>query len=449
MTSLRFFAFAAAPMLALPAAAQRWIQLRPNLTPVAREAHAMATDVSRQRVVMAGGTGSSGETLEWDGQNWTLIKGSLPKLLYSKMSFDVRRRRCVLFGGHIGGLRQDATYEWDGKAWTKASPKVSPSARFGGGQAYDWVRGVTVHFSGLDSPSSYAADTWVYDGSTWRRVATTGPQARIYPTMCYDIKRQRCVLFGGYALKDLGDTWEWDGVAWKKITTKNAPIGRWGHTMVYDAKLGKVVMFGGYSSKTQRHHNDTWVYDGKDWVRNLTSTLPVARRGHWAAYDSVNNRTLMFGGKVGGSETWHFDGTPGAEYRAYGSGCAGTAGTPTLAAASGLLPWINRTFVAEVTNLPKTAPVAMFLGFSDKNWGALKLPFPLDGIGAKGCSLLTGMELLSVLVNSNGTAKLSVPLPNDAKLVGAQWYQQALVLDPKANAFGVTFSNGAAAKVGY
>ena len=447
MTPVPFSVFSAAALLALPLCAQRWIQRTPSPTPVGREAHAMASDSTRQRVVMCGGTGSSGETLEWDGKKWTTISGSLPKLLYSKMSFDSRRNRCVLFGGHVAGFRQNATYEWNGKTWTKASPKASPSARFGGGQAYDQQRGVTLHFSGLEG-QVYARDTWAYDGTTWRQVSTSGPLARVYPAMCYDVRRKRCVLFGGYALKDLGDTWEWDGTAWKQIVTKTAPPARWGHVMVYDAKLGKVVMFGGYRSKTRKHQNDTWVFDGSDWVRALTSSAPVARRGHAAAYDAVNGQTLLFGGNSGDSETWQFDLTPGAAYRSYGLGCRGTAGVPKLSAASGLLPWINRTFVAEVTNLPSAAPVAMFLGFSDSSWGSIKLPLKLDGFGATSCSLLTGMEILTALVNSNGVAKLNVPLPNDSKLVGLAWYHQAIVIDPAANALGATFSNGAAARIG-
>lgn len=430
-----------------PLVAQTWTQLKPTNVPGSRSAHVMANDFSRRRVVMCCGSGSAGETFEWDGKDWTKIAGTLPQLLYPTMSYSVAQNRTVLFGGRIGSTRQNTTYEWDGKTWTTITTANSPSTRYGACQAYDWGRRVTVMFSGLDG-NPYSPETWEYDGKDWKLVASTGPKGRIYPAMCYDFRRQRCVMFAGYSLADLSDTWEWDGKTWKQIQTNTTPPQRWGHIMVYDFNRGTVVMYGGYTSSSSQYYDDTWTYDGSDWTQLSPATKPAGRRNFAGAYDNVNGKTLIYGGSIGPSETWSFDLGYPALYTPYGSGCTGTAGTPSLAAASGSLPWINSTFTAEVKNLPPTAPVAMFLGTSRTSWGPINLPFKLDALGATGCALLTGFEFATVVVSSGGTAKLSLPIPNDSNLLGAGWFQQALVIDPKANAFGASFSNGAAAVIG-
>jgi hypothetical protein len=166
------------------------------------------------------------------------------------------------------------------------------------------------------------------------------------------------------------------------------------------------------------------------------------------AYDGNNAGGLLFGGSAGGDETWVLSYGSPATYVAYGQSCTGTAGSPTLGAASGSLPWINSAFGIELTKIPATSPAVLVFGISDQSWGAIPLPLKLDGLGMTGCWLNASVEVLFVMSNNAGTATITLPLPNDLNLVGARFYNQGLVLDPPANSAGLTTSNGAAATIG-
>jgi hypothetical protein len=49
--------------------------------------------------------------------------------------------------------------------------------------------------------------------------------------------------------------------------------------MAYDAARGQVVLFGGYDGSG--YLNDTWVWDGTNWVQKFPATVPrLARARH-------------------------------------------------------------------------------------------------------------------------------------------------------------------------
>ena len=65
-----------------------------------------------------------------------------------------------------------------------------------------------------------------------------------------------------------------------------------------------------------------------------------------------------------------------------------------------------------------------------------------------GCTLYSSGEVFIPLPNAAGTASLTLPIPNNAALVGGVFYNQAIVVDPPANSFGLTWSNAGAGTVG-
>ena len=92
------------------------------------------------------------------------------------------------------------------------------------GAAYDAKRGMLVVFGG-SGPDGYFGDTWGWDGSTWTRLAETGPAPRVMGAMAWDARREVIVMFGGrngWPDGDLNDTWEWDGTRWREITPPSA-----------------------------------------------------------------------------------------------------------------------------------------------------------------------------------------------------------------------------------
>ena len=82
----------------------------------------------------------------------------------------------------------------------------------------------------------YLGDTWEWDGTSWRRVANSGPEARTNHAMAYDGARGVTVLHGGNTRR--GETWEWDGNSWALRATGGVQFG----TMDYDSARAVTVL---------------------------------------------------------------------------------------------------------------------------------------------------------------------------------------------------------------
>lgn len=224
------------------------------------------------------------------------------------MAYDSAREVVVFFGGmHSVSLPQSDTWEWNGTDWLLHSPANKPSARANHGMAYDSVRGVTVLFGGDDRGSAFWGDTWEWDGVDWtRQLPAAAPPARSGHAMAYDSAREVTVLFGGkYFSTTTNDTWEWNGVDWIQRLPAQQPPAQSGHAMAYDAGRGVTVMVGG---------GETWEWNGVDWTQHIPATNPPARAEHAMAYDNARAMTLLLGGNSGGTygtyydDTWEWDG---------------------------------------------------------------------------------------------------------------------------------------------
>ncbi|HKQ97094.1 MAG TPA: kelch repeat-containing protein, partial [Candidatus Polarisedimenticolia bacterium] len=69
-----------------------------------RNAHAMAYDSARERVVLFGGADAErvrNDTWEWDGVAWTQVAATgPPPRTFPSMVYDETRRVALLFGGN-------------------------------------------------------------------------------------------------------------------------------------------------------------------------------------------------------------------------------------------------------------------------------------------------------------------------------------------------------------
>jgi hypothetical protein len=320
-----------------------WTQ-KQDIGPRARIGHAMTYDVTRRRVVLFGGDSLSnalfGDTWEWDGDSWTQVEDIGPSArVFHAMAFDATRSRTVLFGGRDqGGLLGD-TWEWVGENWTQVSDS-GPSPRRGHAMAFDRNRRRIVLFGG--DADGRLNDTWEWDGNEWVQQADSGPSARIHPAMAYDNGRNRLVLFGGAAQDaGLGDTWEWDGTAWTE-ESDFGPDPCAGGAMVF--KGSRIALFGGIASiavpppQPAALFNRSWEWDGRHWTARQDMG-PGVRVFHAMAFDESRSRVVLFGGSVmaigseGGaaglrSDTWEqFE-----EGASSGTGPGTGTGTPVIAA---------------------------------------------------------------------------------------------------------------------
>lgn len=134
-------------------------------------------------------------------------------------------------------------------------------------------------------------------------------------------------------------------------------------------------------------------------------------------------------------------------WQAIGAGCMGTNGIPTLSL--GAPARVGSSYALGVNHMPSTPGLwAMALGFSIEFFtGIGPLPIELGFIGAPGCQLLVDAPAREFAFHGGNTAQFTLAIPNNPSFVGIEFANQAWVLDPFANALGVTFSNGCMARI--
>ena len=72
----------------------------------------------------------------------------------------------------------------------------------------------------------------------------------------------------------------------------------------------------------------------------------------------------------------------------------------------------------------------------------------LGSIGMPGCSLQVSADWFFPVLNFTGRGSVGFDIPDDDSLMGASFYNQGLVVDPRANVFGATVSNGGEGRIG-
>jgi len=235
--------------------------------------------------------------------------GAPPLRANASMVYDGATGMTVLFGGYNGSYLQD-TWTWNGSAWTKLSPVLSPTPREGAAIAYDATNRDVVLFGGVGA-GGRLADTWTFDGTNWTLLAATGPSARSESAMAYDATTHNVVLFGGATNGGpVADTWVWNGTSWSSPSLATpGPAARSNESMAYDALTHSVVLFGGRGVSTAL--GDSWTWDGTAWTKSSVAS-PPARYGAPLVFDAAAGDLVLFGGSDGSSiqsDTWIFNGT--------------------------------------------------------------------------------------------------------------------------------------------
>jgi len=132
-------------------------------------------------------------------------------------------------------------------------------------------------------------------------------------------------MFGGEtddrAPVAMNDTWLWNGSDWIQQQPGNAPSPRSDAAMVFDRASSELILFGGTHGVPL---NDTWAWNGKNWTKLNPSVSPVSRYGASAAYDGSSQQVILFGGEGGDinqgplqalADTWAWNGSTWIEER--------------------------------------------------------------------------------------------------------------------------------------
>ena len=401
-----------------------WVQLSGG--PGKRRGTLMVTDTQRNRVVLFGGDGVNGtlnDTWEWNGTAWNMVStqhappggsgftlaydsarskvvwstgfqtweydgadwaeqpvpgGLSPRRTHS-LSFDSARNQQVLFAGEVAPatqprqtwLRENGswrlgqatlsgpqfgvgrmvyetaaastlllidgqTHRWDGMTWSLLQASGPPYSRWNTALAYDEVRKSVWLYT-----TTVATDTqpsvsqiWEWNGTTWaQHNPAVLPPPRSDTSLVYDMARKVTVLFGGQFTDTTtrtlyNDTWEWDGSNWLQKETVNSPSARFDHPMVYDRAAQRVVLFGGQIAAGV--DNQTWQYDGTNWEQLSPVESPSARDQHAMAYDTQTGHVVLVGGRAAiqgaMSDVWELNFCRPGELCGTGGGGGGTGG---------------------------------------------------------------------------------------------------------------------------
>lgn len=288
----------------------KWSEVATTGGPPPRAGHAMAWDEARSQLVLFGGSDNVtvlADTWTFDGQAWTQhatgAAAHPPARLNTRMAYDPKRQRVVLFSGQDSGpggaINLQDTWEWDGASWvdvTGTGPK--PDGRGHHAMQWDPVRERVMmmsgarHFSPIP-PGSTLADQWEWDGTQWSRLEPAGarPPARTAPSLSFDFDRKVMVLYGGFDDTDLSDLWEWNGQTW--VDRAQLPLPRTDFAFAQAGPGKEAVLFGGYVSAGGIYLRDTFRFVVGQWVR-VTGAAPPARSTASLAYHGDD--AVLFGG---------------------------------------------------------------------------------------------------------------------------------------------------------
>lgn len=297
----------ASPAVLAPAHATR-TQQRAREDPEARAHHQLVYHAGEGRVYLIGGSTRKGATYHyfkdiwsWGEAGWTR-RNPLPFPRSShRIVHHAERNSLILFGGTDGKRVKAEGVLWEGRAgeWN-ALAEVPEASRVEQGMCYDARRARIVLFGGWDGAARFAGDTWEWTGDDLVRVeAAGGPSARAGHAFLYDPVRERCLLFGGRGEEGFfADTWEWDGARWLRLEA-TGPSARWFFGSATDEANRRIVIYGGGGPDGDL--GDTWAWDGERW-EVLTRDGPPSRAMAKLAFDGSG--IILFGGRKTVGDAW-------------------------------------------------------------------------------------------------------------------------------------------------
>lgn len=420
-----------------------WTRAYPTTSPAGRgDAAASTYDESRHCMLLFGGQTAqvNNEFWSFDGTDWTTLgTANPPPRSAAGLAFDSSRGVAVLFGGNNGNGWLNDTWEWNGTTWSQRLAPHTPPGRSNMQIAYDPARARTVLFGGFNPllTNQFLADTWEWNGQDWlSRSSAHTPGGRLGAAMSFD-PDGGVLMFGGSGPATIYDeTWRWDGTDWSQLQPPMVPYARTLVAMVTDVHRRRIVLFGDASGADPY----AWEWDGHTWDVRLMAS-PGPRSTPCMAYDTARRQVCLFGGTRGSSrldDTWIYRTDSPADYAAFGHGCAGAAGTPSLQAAKYQLPWLGDSFTAEVHGAPANGALLLATGFD-----APTPPLDLTPFGFPGCAwYVTNDVPILLFADGAGMAAWHIAVPNLPSLSGVILFQQAFVPDAAAPG-GATTSNAA------
>ena len=191
---------------------------------------------------------------------------------------DSATQHLVLFGG-VDNFGE--TWLWDGAAWARAHPPVSPPGRYGASAAFDPEIGEVLLFGGTLQTGQAASDTWGWDGRTWQLLdgGTSGPTGGGGSDMAWDPTLSEMVLVTPPAARGGGgETWIWSGARWVRDAAGSLGASDAGILIAFDPVSNSLLAEGCCRSKVDGGLSappSTWRWNGSEWIALTTSVHPL------------------------------------------------------------------------------------------------------------------------------------------------------------------------------
>ena len=217
------------------------------------------------------------------------------------LAYDAVRERVVLFGGtKVDTSDADDTWEWDGSSWCRVIPEDpegdgNPNGRYASQMVYDENRGVAVMYGQAgQGPIDADGTVWEWDGLSWRMIippcATAGtcPKQTKQHNMVYVSSTGHTMMYGGNQMST--DTWLWDGQNWESWELSSGGPSLYDHLFVTDPDEGRCLMLLGTGPSFQM---DT-LYERKNGIFGSISAVPFISAAPAGAYDAAVSALLVF-----------------------------------------------------------------------------------------------------------------------------------------------------------
>ncbi|MHC4661564.1 MAG: Kelch repeat-containing protein [Planctomycetota bacterium] len=310
-----------------------WTQLVPGGDVItARNNHVAVYDRPSQRMIVYGGyDGTSYLNQVWslslagggDGSWQKLSPGGTPPegRILTGAAYDPFQRRMIIIGGSpdcsaVTDSVSTLSIKPGGVTWQSTIlDAFNPTPVHSLAAAYLPRSSAFVTFGGQADGGVIIEETVAYSvarngASEWQFVEETGIAPGIFTrsAMVYDPVGTRLLVIGGWVAgtNASNGVWEYDieSAAWQQLSPGGSFTARYAHSAVYDGKRRRIIAFGGLNS-TDTPLDSIDILDissggSGTWIPTSPSgSLPEARYGHVAAFDTAGDRMVVFGGTNG------------------------------------------------------------------------------------------------------------------------------------------------------
>jgi len=210
---------------------------------------------------------------------------------------------------------------------------AGPAPRAGHSAVLDTATNSMVVFGGQitsanAAPSVDTNELWRFNNNgSWTPLTATGtlPAGRLWHTSVYDQANNRMIMFGGaegFSAPCANDVWvltDANGLtgtpAWSQLTTVGGPPApRAQHGAAYDPNTNSLIVYGGQDCFATLM-GDVWALSNANGLGGTPTWTQLFPTGGGpgprtiigsVAYDSANNRLIVFGGAFGGvfNDVW-------------------------------------------------------------------------------------------------------------------------------------------------